>query len=200
MEEETHRIKIHYVGYSARHDEWIRKSEVRYKPVRDSHRTDQNAAESPGSTNAAFLVFSTLGCCIKQKLVPSGAREDPAVRIQLPCTKESFQIIKQRGRRLGKSLSRDTYTLRNYNDLDDLLGESWHLRISNTNGDFSYVIIETIRFYMLHPRSLMDFEAQGETIDDLKFTPFYTEQPTALVFQFVKKDGNKRELVSFINS
>jgi len=52
---------------------------------------------------------------------------------------------------------------------------------------------------MMHPRPLLDFEVTGRTTDDLEFISFYTEQPTALVFQFVKKDGNKRESASFIN-
>ena len=92
------------------------------------------------------------------------------------------------------------FTIRNYSDLNDLLGEGWHLRVANTNGDFSHVIIETIQFYMMCPRPLLDFEVAGRTTESLEFTPFYTEQPTALVFQFVKKDGNKRELISFINT
>ena len=152
LEEEEYRIKIHYVGYSSRYDEWIRKSELRYKPGRP-HHDDRDESEDE-SLDASSLVFSTLGCCIKQKLIPSGGREDPAVRIQLPCTHDTFQLLKRRGRSLGKLRSRDTYTIRNYSDLDDLLGEGWHLRVNNINGDFSHVIIETIRFYMLCPRSL----------------------------------------------
>ena len=34
LEEEEYRIKIHYIGYGSRYDEWIRKSELCYKPRR----------------------------------------------------------------------------------------------------------------------------------------------------------------------
>lgn len=33
VEEEQYRVKVHYVGYSSNYDEWIRKSEIKYKPV-----------------------------------------------------------------------------------------------------------------------------------------------------------------------
>ena len=33
LEEEEYRVKIRYTGYSAKHDKWIRKSEIEYKPA-----------------------------------------------------------------------------------------------------------------------------------------------------------------------
>ena len=41
-----------------------------------------------------------------------------------------------------------TYTIRQYSDLNELLGDRWHIRIVNSNGDFSQVLLETIRFYL----------------------------------------------------
>ena len=130
LEEEDYQVKIHYVGYSSQYDEWIRKSEIQYKPgclpaVR--HDNHEQSLDDPSLVS----VFSTLGSPIKQKLIPSGRREDPAVRIQVPCTQKTFQLLKRRGRSLGKSHAHDCYTLRNYCDLDDLLGEGWHLRVAN---------------------------------------------------------------------
>ena len=34
IDEKDYKVKIHYVKYSAKHDEWISKSEVAYKPGR----------------------------------------------------------------------------------------------------------------------------------------------------------------------
>ena len=196
LEEDEYRVKIHYVGYSSQYDEWIRKSEIRYKP---GSPLEARHDDHEQSLDDSSLVFSALGSFIKQKLVPSGGKDDPAVRIQLPCAHETFQLLKRRGRSLGKSRARNTYTISNYCDLNSLLGEGWHLRVTNTNGDFCHVILETIRFYMMRPRPLLDFEARGRTAEDMELVPFYTEQPTALVFQFVKKDGNRRQLVAFTN-
>ena len=80
-------------------------------------------------------------------------------------------------------------------DIDDLLGEGWLLRVANTNGDFSHLIL---RYYMRCPTPLLNFEPRGRT-EEIELVPFYTEQPTVIVFQFVKTDGNRRELISFMN-
>ncbi len=78
VEEEQYRAKVHYAGYSSEYDEWIRKSEIAYKPT-FSEQPDQELS-----------LLSTLACGIKQKLVPSRKIEDPAVRIQLPFDQSTF--------------------------------------------------------------------------------------------------------------
>jgi len=93
------------------------------------------------------------------------------------------------------------YTITQYNELDKLLGGGWHYRVANTSGDFSFAVLETIRFYWMQPRSLLDFQVTSDRREDnLQFTPFYTEQPKVLVFKFVRKDRNKKGLISFIQS
>lgn len=62
LEEEEYRIKIHYVGYSSQYDEWIRRSELHYKPARRS-RTD---AEDDRDDSESSLLFSTLGSCVSR--------------------------------------------------------------------------------------------------------------------------------------
>ncbi len=90
------------------------------------------------------------------------------------------------------------YTIANYKDLDDLLGEQWHMRVANVFGDFSYAILTTIRFYLTRPRPLLDFKVSEGSAGELEFVPVYTEQQMALVFQFVRGDGNKRKLTDFL--
>ena len=94
VEEEQYRVKIHYIGYGSNSDEWIRKSDIQYKPVADSL-----IAETPDEVTQAF---STLASSIKQKLVPSKRFEDPAIRIQLAMNNNIIQLFHQRGGRLGK--------------------------------------------------------------------------------------------------
>ena len=121
IEEERYKVKVHYIGYSSKYDEWIRKSEIAYKPT-------------PTPTPQEDLsLLSALACSIKQKLVPSRKIEDPAVRIQLPFDSSTFQLMQQKGKPLGKSRG---HTVVNYSDLNELLGERWHIRITNINGDF----------------------------------------------------------------
>jgi len=91
------------------------------------------------------------------------------------------------------------YTITQHDELGEILGEGWHYRVANTSGDLSFAALETIRFYWMQPRSLLYFQVTlGRSKDNLQFTPFYTEQPKALVFKFVRKDSNKRGLIFFI--
>ena len=77
-----------------------------------------------------------------------------------------------------------------YSDLDELLGKRWHIRVVNVNGDFSYAILETIRFYLTQPRPLLDIDFKQNGTDELEFVPVYSEQQKSIVFMFVRGDGN----------
>lgn len=188
VEEEQYRVKIHYVGYDSSSDEWIRKSDIRYKPVGES-----SGAAEPDEEE---LALSTLASFIKQKLVPSKRLEDPAVRIQLAMNKSTMELLQQKGRSLGKRHGHEVYGINEYSDLNELLGEQWYMRISNTSGDFSYAIKETVHYHMTQPKSLLDFNVSKDSTGSLRFSPFFIQQPTALVFQFVRGDGNKVKLAA----
>ena len=183
IEEERYKVKVHYIGYCSKYDEWIRKSEIAYKPT-----------PTPAPQEDLSLL-SALACSIKQKLVPSRKIEDPAVRIQLPFDSSTFQLMQQKGKPLGKSRG---HTVVNYSDLNELLGERWHIRITNINGDFSYVILSTVRFYLTQPRPLLEFDVHEQDGDEPEFIPFHTVQPLAVVFQFVRGDGNRSKLSEFM--
>ena len=151
------------------------------------------AAETPDEVE---LALSTLASSIKQKLVPSKRLEDPAVRIQLAMNKSTIQLLHQKGRSLGKQRGHEVHGINEYSDLNEVLGEQWHMRISNTSGDFSYAIKETVRYHMTQPKSLLDFNVSKDSSGSLNFSPFFIQQPTALVFQFVRGDGNKLKLAA----
>ena len=42
--------------------------------------------------------------------------------------------------------SSDVYTIAQYSDLNDILGDNWHFQVVNEVGDFSYAILESIAF------------------------------------------------------
>ena len=192
-----HQVKIHYTGYSNKYDEWIRKSQIQYKPV----------PEPEESVDLQSHNFATLACCIKQKLIPSRKTEDPKVRIQIPFVESSFNLLKRKGVLLDLRINgHQTYGIKDYNDLDELLGEQWHLRVVNVNGDFSCALLKTVQFYALQPKPILDFsinptlpESLLQANADLVFVPYFTLQQPAIVFQFVKKDGGKRKLIDLLN-
>ena len=40
------------------------------------------------------------------------------------------------------------YSISHYNDLDELLGNQWHMRVLNINGDYFYAILGTVSFHL----------------------------------------------------
>ena len=186
VEEDQYKVKIHYSGYSSSYDEWIRRSEIIYRPSKGSS-PDENLS-----------LISALACTIKQKLVPSRKHKDPAVRIQMPFDSCSFQLLQRKGKNVGTFRGNKNYTVVKYSDLDELLGERWHIRVVNVNGDFSYAILETIRFYLTQPRPLLDMDFKQNSTGELELVPFFTEQQKTIVFTFVRGDGNKNKLKEFL--
>ena len=175
--EEEDRIKVHYTGYSSRYDEWLRRSEIVFKPPKQlAHEPD-------------FSLLSVLACSIKKSLTVS-RKADSAVRIQLPFDMTEFQRLVEKGKSLGNS----RYGLQSYSDINELLGDKWHLRIININGDFSYVILETVRFYLIRPKPIIEFDVENsDDSTNLRFTPVYS-----LVFKFVRGNGNSKKLSKFL--
>ena len=109
--------------------------------------------------------FSTLACAIKKRLTPS--RDDPAIRIQLPFSKEDGDLLLQEGVPCGWQ-----HKLEQYSDLDDMLGQDWHYRVVNTSGDFSFVL-ETVRFHMYTPRPILEYNQHSHMVSST--TPLYTQ-------------------------
>ena len=199
-----HEVKIHYIGFSKKYDEWIRKSQIQYKPVLEP----PSPSESEESVDLQSHNFATLACCIKQKLIPSRKTEDPKVRIQIPFVVSSFNLLKRKGVLLHKQINgHQAYGIKNYKDLDELFGEQWHVRIVNVNGDFSCALLNTIQFYAMQPKPILDFNVNTYTTHaaslpantELTFVPYFTPQQPTVVFQFVKVDGGKCQLIDLLN-
>ena len=66
--------------------------------------------------------------------------------------------------------------------MEPLLGQQWHLRVLNRAKDFSYVILETVQYY-LHRR----VPAQDAIDDERSVDGGYL-----LIFRFVRGDGVER--------
>jgi len=84
--------------------------------------------------------------------------EDPKVRIQLAFNNNSVELLKQQAVLLTTQChSHQSYGIKEYKDLNELLGEQWYLRVANVNGDFSYAILQTIQIHVFYPKPLLDF-------------------------------------------
>ena len=97
VEEDENHVKVHYTGYSSRHDEWIRRSDIVFQ------------APKPAAQEEEFSLMSILACNIKKQLAPSTKEVDSAVRIQLPFYRTVFQLLIEKGKPLGKSQGHERY-------------------------------------------------------------------------------------------
>ena len=76
------------------------------------------------------------------------------------------------------------YSITQYQDLDPLLGKNWHYRGLNINGDFCYVLLDTVEYYLYHRRPIRGY-VPGQPRPVLQSH----EMGDMLVFTFVKENG-----------
>ena len=173
------RLKIHYIGFSSVFDEWREPLDI--VPLgEEGSSTKQNES----SVYLPFSLYSELGNSIKRALV-SGRKESPHVRIEMPFDKLQFTG----GLKASSTLLRiyrgiERYKITSYKDLDPLLGPNWHVRGINPNGDFCYVILDTLEFYLHKRKPLKEYLPSSGS-------PVVSERELgyALVFAFVRDDG-----------
>ncbi len=187
VEEADEKVKIHYLGYSDKYDEWIQRRDVVYRPP--SREADcEEETLSP---------LRLLTCAIKQKLWPSKV-EDPEVKVYIPFTTEAFQKLAANAELVGVVRGQERYTIDRYSALTDVLGEQWFIRIVNIHGDFAYTILETIYFHLFRPKPMLDYAVDVTEEGSTKFTPAYIEHSLSLCFHFVRGDGNRHKLKDFL--
>ena len=98
-------------------------------------------------------------------------------------------MLQRKGVSVGSS---QKYKITAYSEI---LGERWYFRVVNPIGDFSYAILDTIRFYLTKGRPILEYDVSQKEDGTLDFIPMHIEQSHSLVFTFVRGDGNKNDLV-----
>ena len=183
VEEEGERVKIHYVGYDDRFDEWRQKEEIKNVSEHGGQQLEIEPYER-------FDLHQELAYQIKLGL--KNSRKDPEIRIEMPFDLLVFNGgLKCCGRLLRKSMGHDIYGLDRYSDLKPLLGNCWHLRILNPRRDFCYVHLQTVQYWLHKRKSIEEFDEQGHAIISRK-------GGYVLVFKFVRVDKVQRFLSSVL--
>lgn len=78
-------------------------------------------------------------------------RQNPKIRIKIACSQEWFHsCLKSRGMFKKREKGHMIYTIQNYSSLNDLLGHNWHYSGINNEGDFSFVVLSSVEFYLYH--------------------------------------------------
>lgn len=184
VEEDSTQVKIHYIGYSARYDEWKAKEDI--INIGDDDPDPNPEDPGPGSViTARFSLYQELVSRIKAAL-NSGRKDSPVVKIDLPFDRIEFNGgLRMCGtqKRLVRAIQH--YSISRYEALDELLGKNWHYRGINCNRDFCYVILNTVDFYIYHRRSLKEYVPKPGQAALLQ----YRDMGDMLVFTFVKGNG-----------
>ena len=175
----TSRVKVHYLGYSHSHDEWKPKQDII-----DLVDDDPEADREPGGLAERFSLHQDLSSKIKAAL-NSGRKDSPVVKIDMPFDQVEFNgglRIYGKEKRFLRGVQH--YTISRYQDLNKLLGTNWHYRGLNRNGDFCFVILDTVEFYLYHRRPLKEYVST-----ELGIVMQNRELGYMLVFTFVKGNG-----------
>lgn len=177
VEDNGEQVKIHYTGYSSKHDEWRSRGDIV-----DPSSTDTNEPER----YQPFDVHLHLAYAIKSSLT-SGRDRDPAVRLEVPFDKLLFQGgMRAAGKLLQVVRGEEHYGIEEHADLVPFLGDRWFVRGLNVHLDFCAVLAETVVYY-LHKKAPLIDHLSGDTIHG----------GYVLIFKFVRFDGVKDQLSNF---
>ena len=176
------RIKVHFIGYEEKFDEWKAIAEDEEFPIAKYERLPVQRESTLAERCKKFC--ASLCLHIKRQL-GSGRRNDPEGRIEMiidPDVYENFFSTigtPDDGTRLSKRKCFQN------EELDSLLGRRWNVRVKNHFGDFGYVVDGTVCFWIHRRPPLDDFIPVGD-----RFLPYKYEQELLFVFSFVRGTGN----------
>lgn len=176
-EDQKQGVKIHYIGWPARYDEWRDPKELVV------HDTDPEQPQ----------ILEQLHRLLKETLGPSKKDSFKNIRIPLANQKE-FSCLSSRGTVCKQTKTKTIYTIRKRNDLTPILGDSWDYRVFNKECDNVYIITSTVKFYIHERKPLTDYVIYPDHCQETKISRGFT-----LCFNFVVKNGNKSKLMDLIS-
>ena len=118
----------------------------------------------------------------------SSKRESPAVRIETCIDMDIYQVYLSDIGVVRESRGRNVHYLNNNRQLCNILGNKWHERILNINGDFCYVIAGTVQFWLHEKNPVKEFVYMGDTLFES-----HIQNDLELIFTFVRGDGVSEE-------
>lgn len=187
LQVENDRVKVHYVGYGEEYDEWKDQSEIETILGEDDDCGSDMVEANTVVGYQPFSLYKELRIRIKRSLTCSRTAS-PLVKINIPFDILLFNGgLKQKGIPSEKKCGIQHYKIRNYTDLDDVLGSSWHFRGLNVNGDYGYAVLETVDFYIHKSRSLVEFIPSK--VNNNTFASVTNSTGYSLVFSFVCNYG-----------
>ena len=186
VERNGSRVKIHYVGYDNSTDEWRELKDLVFTNSTSQGTSGNNNSTISNTIIQPYSLYNELRIKIKQTLV-CGRKQSPVVTIDM-----GFDYLLFKGglqaagipKRLVRGNQR--YKLQNYHDLDSLLGQNWHYRGINKNGDYAFVVLSSIEFYIHRRRHITEYCPSQSSP-----TLHTADTGYSLKFSFVRGYGNE---------
>ena len=127
-----------------------------------TNNSEETASVSPRTSKKAetvqpFSLHFELGYKIKQMLTCS-RKVSPLVLITMPFDLSLFiGGLKAAGKPSKTVNGNQRYTLARYQDVTHLLREDWHFRGLNINGDYAYVELKPVEFYLQKRHQMVEY-------------------------------------------
>ena len=188
VERNGSRVRIHYVGYDNSTDEWRELTDLVSTNSTSRGTNGDNTYNSSTISNTIiqpYNLYNELRVKIKQALVCS-RKQSPVVTIDM-----GFDYLLFKGGLQAAGIPKrlvcgnQRYKLQSYRDVDSLLGQNWHYRGINRSGDYAFVVLHTIEYYIHRRRSITEYYPS-----DSSPTLHTIDTGYSLKFSFVRGYGN----------
>ena len=174
----------HRLGYASVYDEWRAADEI----VETSNRREKYVP---------YSLYADLATRIKACLC-LGRKADPEVRIDMPFDRVTFDGgLRLKGRELQVCRGVVRYGISACEDLDEFFGKNWHVRGLNEAGDFNYIIVNTVQFWLYQRRPLVEYVPEPSASRNM--VKIETLLGSMLVFSFVCGRGVFTEAASYFH-
>ena len=185
-------VKVRYVGYGSKYDEWRAKEDIVHIDEEESGDSSSveghSDSEVPRSSSKRmqFCLYDELGSRIKSLLL-STRKGDPICRINMTFDTIYFDGLVRRSKALPKTgrATSQVYMVPTLSTLDDILGHRWYIRGINPAGDFCFVTPGTVRFHLKHTKGKIEYQMQP----DGHLRKHLFGEGYQLIFRFVRGDG-----------
>ena len=186
VERDESRVKIHYVGYNDGYDEWCKVEDI--VSLSSEPENPSDGSQTPQLIQQPYSLYKELSIKIKQFLM-CGRKQSPSVKINMGFDYLLFVgRLQAAGAATRSAQGKTKYKIQAYSDLEFLLGKNWHYRGINKYGDYAYVALDSVEFYLSKRPNVVEYmppQSANNTI-----TGTHTDTGYSLTFSFVRRCGN----------
>ena len=172
------KVKVRYVGWGRRYDEWRPLSEL-------TGSADEPELDEEEQDEVVKLELGRIRVKIQESL--TGLRRcDTLIKISEPVSEKTWRRISGACRVKKTFKKKSTLHCPRKSRFDKLFGAGWSRRYFNNKGDYSEVLMRTMQLHLMKKKALQCYEKKSNG----SFVPKPLDRGLYVVIRFVRKDGN----------